>query len=370
MAIAADALPATQTPLERFLRDYLEAVQGAWDEVEPQVYDVLIPPGPGSDSPLDGTVLRVAFDPEALPEHPGAQLAAFGSPLIDRLLAQAQRRGQHARFYRVGLERVPHDLVARMRRGISLPPQLHAEIERVRTLDFPQAIFWFQATFISDHNEQEIVPAAVDLHYCRQMRHTDELLDPARLANTPGVMLPEVRRASVHQGYRVARERVIRTVAALANTRARGLAERLDRQVGRMMRYYADLRSELGQRAGRGAASDEADRAARRQALEREERLRVAELRQKSALRVELRLLNLVQVHQPKLLVRTRLVSADRPVAAAVELVWDPLTEAWEATNCPVCGRPTLEFDLSRVGLPCCPSCAAAPAAPRAKRPK
>ena len=33
------------SPLESFLREYLETTGGVWDEIEPQVYDVLLPAG-------------------------------------------------------------------------------------------------------------------------------------------------------------------------------------------------------------------------------------------------------------------------------------------------------------------------------------
>src|SRR3954469_18585927 len=94
---SADAV----SPLEAFLRDYLETVGGAWDEVEPQVYDVLLP-AEGAPAGAAG-VLRLTSDPGALPEHPGAQLASYGTPLIDRLLDDALRRGRAAHFYLLGL---------------------------------------------------------------------------------------------------------------------------------------------------------------------------------------------------------------------------------------------------------------------------
>ena len=48
--------------------------------------------------------MRLVFDPEAIPEHPGAQLASYGTPLVDRLLADAVNRGRHVVLYLVGLE--------------------------------------------------------------------------------------------------------------------------------------------------------------------------------------------------------------------------------------------------------------------------
>src|SRR5260370_30733105 len=78
---------ASRSPLEGFLRDYVETIGGDWDEVEPQVYDLLLPSQQDA-SPLDVAgrgMMRVAFDPEAIPEHPGAQLARFGTPLLGGL---------------------------------------------------------------------------------------------------------------------------------------------------------------------------------------------------------------------------------------------------------------------------------------------
>ena len=31
------------SPLEEFLRDYVETTGGVWDEIEPQVYDLMLP---------------------------------------------------------------------------------------------------------------------------------------------------------------------------------------------------------------------------------------------------------------------------------------------------------------------------------------
>src|SRR5436309_2320570 len=100
-----DTLPSVApSPLESVVRDYIETAGGVWDEVEPEVYDILLPE---SDTGVD-TQLRITFDPEALPEHPGAQLASFGTPVIDRLLADAVKAGRYAQLYIVGLNLAPH----------------------------------------------------------------------------------------------------------------------------------------------------------------------------------------------------------------------------------------------------------------------
>jgi hypothetical protein len=145
----------------------------------------------------------------------------------------------------------------------------------------------------------------------------------------------------------------------VANTRSREVHERIDRQIARMSRYYADLRAEVEEQRDRAESrGDELTRfESRLQALEREERLRVAELRQKSALRMELRLLYLVLIQQPKLLLRGN-VQSKKYGPVSLELVWDPLVEVIEAIPCPECHRPTFALELPRHARLVCPECA------------
>jgi hypothetical protein len=354
----ADVAPGV-SPLELFLREYLDKTGGVWDEIEPQVYDVLLPAG--TELPTgrggDSGVVRLTFDPEALPEHPSAQLVSAGTPLVDRLLHDALQRGRAGQFYLVGLNLQPHDLPSRLRRSLHVAPAT-LQIEQVRALHFPQVVFWFQAAFVSDQKEQIILPVAIDLHYGREVRHRDALLEPARLAEHPSQPLPPARASSLRSGYRLAQGQILRSVAALANSRSRELAERCDVQVVRLQRYYADLRTELDeqQRRAHDAAAAAVRHTERLTALQREEQRRVAELRQKSLLHVDLRLLQLLRIEQPKLRVRV-VLTADGHAPGRLEVVWDPLAEVVEAVPCPLCGRPSYDFTLSRFGQVGCPSC-------------
>lgn len=373
-----------RSPLEQFVRDYVDVTGGVWDEIEPQVYDVIVPTAEdGGSGAAEPALIRLAFDPEALPEHPQAQLASFGTPLIDRLLQESLQRGRCVELYRLDLNLQPQQLPARIarvvhvtqaddarRRGSGRDEAWAPEIRRVRPLLFPQVVFWFEATFTSDQKEQEVLPLAVDLHHGRQVRHLDPLLDPAHLGDRFSPALPEVTGISRIAAYRLAREQTVRTVAALANTRARELAERLDRQAARMNKYYDDLADELEEQWQRAAAKgDDSDKyASRREALGRERELRITELRRKNALSVRLRLLNLLVIRQPKLLVQTVVVpETESPIP--LELVFDPLVETVEAPMCPACGRPTFDLQYYR-GTLACPACAAASLAVRKGKPR
>jgi len=227
-------------------------------------------------------------------------------------------------------------------------------------MHFPQAVFYFKATFASDQKEEELLAIGVDLHYLKEVRQLDALTAAGKLSEVPEAPLPEAPHASLTAGYRLAREHATRSFSALANVRRREGASRVQKQIARMVDYYAQLRQEAREHVERAAARDReagdtqsADRAAARiEAIDREEHLRIAELRQKSAVRVQVKLSGLMVIVQPKLLLDLAAETRGRP-PAPLEAVWDPLTESLEAISCPHCGHPTFEFRASRNGLLC-----------------
>jgi hypothetical protein len=365
------ATRADRSSLELFVRDYVEAVGGVWDEIEPQVYDLLLPPDALAPNAPARSILRVTFDPEALPEHPHAQLASFGTPLVDRLLAAAVDRGRHGELHLLGLNLDPFNLPTRLARGLSLADDLELRIGRIRALEFPIAAYWFEATFISDQKEQEIVSVAVDLHSGREVRHVERLLDPARLSDKPAAVLPAASGIEPSAAYRAARQQVLRTLSSLANLRSRELQERLRRQAARMKQYYDDLLRELDEDShrARNRDADAVKFTTRREALERERQTRIAELHQKNALTVELELLNFLVVRQPKLVAAASVTDKDG-CTKEFELAWDPLVEAVEPVACSVCGHPTFELVRRRRGELACPACARAVPASSRGRPR
>ncbi len=203
-----------------------------------------------------------------------------------------------------------------------------------------------------------ILPLGIDLHEGREVRHLDDLLQPDRLAEKTALPLPPARTLSLEEGYALARQQIHRSVAALANSRAREMHERLDTQLARQTRYYADLRQEMEEQLGRARNVEEAKarHAERLTAIGHEEQLRAAELRQKNVLRVELRLLQLALIEQPKLQIRATVQAADHK-PGQLELIWDPLTETLEAPTCPNCHRPSYSFQLGKYGQITCEAC-------------
>ena len=350
------------SPLESFLREYLDKTGGIWEEVEPQVYDMVLPagtelPGRGGES----GVVRLTFDPEALPEHPTAQLASFGTPLVDRLLSDAVMRGRGGQFYLVVQNLPPHDLLNRLKRSLHVAPAT-IQVERMRALHFPQVVFWFQAAFVSDQKEQIILPVAIDLHHGREVRHLEQLLDPARLAEQPASPFPPARVSSLNSGFRLARGQLLRTLASLANNRGRELHERCDIQVKRLERYYADLRTELDEQKRRARNVEEAAarHAERLAALEREESAWRKACQKKHSARRSAVATNAAD--RATQVVGAGLADSRRSRFGTAGSSMGSLAgngASGKPPSCPNCGKPSYQFTLSRSGKIGCASCKA-----------
>lgn len=340
-------------PLEQFLIEYVDAVGGLADEIEPQVYDVLLP---DADAPQ-----RIAFDPDALPEHPAAQLLTFGSALLDELLERAQMRGRVGFAFLDDAHLQPHALSQRITRELVLPVPVTLRIEKSRPLYVTHSLFWFEVTYLGDEKEQAVYPVAVDRYYNRQVRYLDTLLDRERFTDARRWAFADAKSLPLDRAYLTARDAVARTVRAEVNTRQQHVQARLVEQTERINRYYADVRAELAERIERATGRGEEIESLRlrQDALTREQALRLDELARKAQLRVQLKLVNLLHVKIPRVFIDTRVTAKTFPAIhpASLMLTWDPLTEKTDALVCPNCQHPTFELRVNRQGVLHCPEC-------------
>jgi len=355
---------ADQTPLEQFVLKYVEAVDGLWQPVEPQVYDVLLPPEDEQSLDLRSVAdtSRLAFDPEALGDYPNAHPMVFGNPTLDRVFQHAQSLGQVGRVYITGLNLAPYDLAGILKRNLVLPDGVVLQVHAPRIRHYRAMLFWFQTTFVSDEKEQLTFITGIDLHYGRPARHLQQLLREASVSETPPVAYPDATAITPAQCYGLAREEAVRAITVAAHERLANLQRFLLRETERISRYFADLREELDERRDRALARSSPGAEIQpfddqRTALDREEQAQLIELRRKMALGAQVRLLNVLNVIQPKLGVMLRL-SPQKGAAGEADIVFDPVTQKPEPWPCPNCGRPTLSLALTSAGQVVCADCA------------
>jgi hypothetical protein len=134
------------------------------------------------------------------------------------------------------------------------------------------------------------------------------------------------------------------------------------------VRYFADLRAELRERLEKTAGRSDQGESLRLSlaAIDREEAVRLEDLRRKAALRVELRVRNMLHLKSPRLFLAAQVGTAGRGPARTipVTLTWDPVGGKLDAVACPRCQQPAYEFRLTPHGELRCPGCAS-PTTPR-----
>lgn len=346
-----------QSPIESFVKKYMESIGGVWDEIEPQVYDVLLPPD--RKVLTDKDMLKLTFDPEALDEYPNAELVTYGTPLLESFLSDAQRQFAFTKQYLLaGFHRPDYEIQKQVKRELHVPDDVTMEFGDLHPLYFANALLWFRATFTSDEKEQEIFSTGVNLYYGRQVRHLNELLRKGSFSEKRPMPYPDASRISLAKVYQIAISSVIGTVSAVGNTHKREMEKRVAKQIKRMTQYFHDLREELKERIERALKREfDTDKLYERlKAIDREEQIRIMELKEKTAMRIQLQLKNLMMLMQPKLQMQVNLIPKEgKPVS--VSLVWDPFWSKLEAPQCPACGRPTLSLQFNRYNQLICPEC-------------
>ncbi len=287
-----------------------------------------------------------------------AHLATIGSPLLERLLAFVRRRGVVARV-RLGERYLKRDRLAEAVRAVVAfadakvviggASESHASYLDVRLR--------FTATSETRHegllairvNEESlgIVPSSA--------------IDPADPTNRPWADTATARPleqvlASIE---RAARRELVARLAAFRQS----IERRAVRDQQRITAYYADLLAEHDRRAARSHGDDAAAAllADKRAAIDRDRAAKLSGLRDRLAIRVQVRGLAACRLLVPVMAIPVEL-HVGREITRR-RLFWSPLTKAVEAPPCEACGEPAATLFVVGHDALRCKQCAAGAAA-------
>ena len=352
---------AQDTSLKVMIVGYCRQVGGLVEGPAYGVYEVLLP---------DDVAARLRIDPhqkfvfssrdeiapiEGQPENGENTLTLlhYGHPLVDTVVEDLRRQMAVGLFFinNVRLEK----------------PGLYAVIEK--TLQFPNARlfpvkgamerrrlfhivrFNFKASLIADEKRELILPVWMHLQGGYAVRG-DEIerlatldiensfphLDPAEphwLPNPPPQPISEeILRPLLERARQAAQHELGDTLKSL---QAR-LQRFLELDVARLQQYYDDLKKDVQKRLQKADGTRRPALEAKLTAIENEHRSKLEDVAQKYHLRVELELLNVAVIAQPKL---DLLIEVKKRTAATRRLVvWDGLRHTVEPLVCGVCGQP------------------------------
>lgn len=347
-------------PVEELTIKYLLSVAGDYEQVEPQVYDIVLPDSIAQQLqlPKSSGLYRVTFDTEALSDHPQAQLLAFGHPALDQIFAMAHQQGSVGKIFLSGFNLQPHQLLLKLKQQLRVPKDLNVEFGIPRILHFTLLFYWFQATFVCDEKTQHLFEIGIDQHYGRLTRRFQELLESARITSVPAVPYPDAGGIAPTEAYSLARSETLIKLRSMLRNYKTTLATHLTQESGQITRYFEGMIAEVEEQKKKASnlGKDSAAIQQKIRSLELEKQARLLELQKKMTLKVDLKLLNLLSVVIPKIATPLKLTSRHNlPVDLVV--VWNPLAEIVEPIPCPQCHNPTLELISGNRGMIHCTQC-------------
>lgn len=340
-----------QFDLPRFVLGYLEHAGGMVAPPAYGVHEALLPDHLAAQLQVD-SYLRLAFGAE---DEAGALRLSVNHPLVEAMAEQAAQQSGHAQvaINHVRLEKPGlYDLAAKT---FSFA---NARLSAARNAVEQSALhhylrFNFKATLLSDEKQEQIVSVVLDVqagHTVRDPEHLARLvtfetetafdhLAPARPRWSGGSeALDAVTWQALLLRAQAATEVALQERLAAQQARNQRFLE-LD--LARLEDYYDALERDMRRRLERAPAGEGERRSAvesKIAALYSERSAKLADIRARYTLRVELELINTLLTIQPKLLLPVEI--NNRRTTVTRMAVWDPLLRRLEPLVCDVCGEP------------------------------
>jgi hypothetical protein len=351
--------------LRDFILGYCQQEGGI---IEPPAYgidEVLLPDEVAARWRVN-SFLRLTFDPNFRPPSTpeGSTeiiLLHYGHPLVETIVSELRIRPADACFFinpprmeKPGLREIVEKLVFANARPNS------GNTTRIRQYHY--VCFNFKASLVSDEKKELIVPVWMHLQggyrvssgeiiskVILDRQNDNPLLETAPcgwggLFPNGNPLSPEMITALLDRTQVFVTDEIA-PILSVSQERSQHF---LDLDLARLSAYYADLQNDLEKRLARADEERRPGLEAKLTALAVERQSKLADAEQKYHLRLDLELINLAIIAQPKIEIdieiNKRGVSAKRTVA------WDPVRHILEPLVCEVCGRPGERLTLCESG--------------------
>ncbi|MEE8304796.1 MAG: hypothetical protein V3S24_20435 [Candidatus Tectomicrobia bacterium] len=341
--------------LQTFVLGYLQQVGSLVEATAPGVHEVVLPDEVAHQWHTPA-YQQIAFD-----EVPDTQATRLGynHSLVEEMISAARSRPASTRAYITNLRLDKTGLAETARTGWNLPnsrvvERRDAALARARST---YVRFNFKAALISDEKHEQLVSvlidvnagyAATDATYIMQAVNADQpdvLLKtlthaPLRWTAADGAALTEpMTPRTLQELLQRAQATVLRELdEPLQNLRRR--AERFQElDEARLQEYYDEMSGDLQQRMVTAQPDRRLGLEEKLAAVEMERTAKLTDVVERYQVRLDLTLINLMVIEQPKLVLPVNLET--RAAKLSTYAVWDPLLHRIEPLPCTVCGLST-----------------------------
>ena len=329
------------------------------------VYEVLLPEEVARRWNVP-TYQCLAFADEASAEIAATEdlsIVSYGHPLLETLIEETRGERTCMLAYINDLRLDKRGLLTLARQTLAFP---NARLSAVPARSESAALchyvrFNFKAALITDEKRERLVSVAMDaqagfavpeLARSEEVARLEEEPTSGHLPIAPVRWLPgnqPLSKAVLDGLLKRATHAALDELAAPLEALRRRAARHLELDGARLTAYYDDIAHDLQRRIQR--STDPARRAAledKLTAAQAERKAKLADIDAKYHLRVELELLNLQVIVQPKILLPVQI--GNRPARVERAVVWDPLLHRIEPLACEVCGRAATRLMLCAGG--------------------
>ncbi len=281
---------------------------------------------------------KLYFNPEQAQKD--GELVTFQSDFVDRLFVLMQGTGNYAHVALQDLYLKQGTKAAAEQRFAALNGLGRALDASERHLSYAQLNFKYAA--VSDEKKEGVVSVIINEHTLAEVSDMAAQLAWVKSAETTKyVELPPQPFHAIYAAACRSAESAIRRELAEFH---RSLNRRLQRDIDRLTEYYESLIAEIRRKiARRGLEGKEReDDEARIRATELERERKIADQREKYAMKVSVEPVNLMRLFVPVMVVNFEV--RFRKAAREIPLVWNPLTKDFETLACQGCATGLYHF--------------------------
>ena len=348
--------------LEDFVLGYVEQAGGL---VEPRfgVYETLLPEEVAARWQQD-TYLQLAFEET---DREDALRLGYNHPLVEQMAAEVRAQTASTAVYIPNLRLNKSELDNLAAKGWAVVnarvlPQRRATTARVSAVYIQ---FNFKAAILSDEKQERLVSVLLDAHTGAPAAEPDLILQRAT-AVAPGKILRSLPDAPMRWqpgGKPLKSPLAPQTLEALLERAKTAVTHQLSaqlaalqKQIGRFREldearltgYYDELERDLQQRLTRASRDRRASLQEKLETVRAERLHKLADIAERSQVRLDLTLLNLMVIRQPKLVIPINIENRATKIRAYA--VWDPLRHLLEPLVCDVCNLPAERVYLCHNG--------------------
>ena len=350
--------------LETFVLDYLEEAGSLVEPPAYRIYEVILPEVIAErwDVPA---YLQLAFTDT---EREEAIRLGYNHPLVEKMVKEAHNRFASTCLFtnNLRLDKKGIDEIAIKNWAIlnaRTQPQKRSTVFRVRSV---YVRFNFKAAIVSDDKQERLVSVLMDAHTGSRVVDT-HLIESRATAVTPDDVLTSLPYAPMRwqpkDGIQLKSPLEEMTLSALLERAKTAVLQEMQadltnlqkrvtrfRQLdeARLADYYDTLANDLQNRLRSASPERKAGLQDKLTAVQTERTHKLADLAERYQVHINLELLNLLVVQQPKLIQTVEIANRNTHINAYA--IWDPLRHQLEPLQCQVCDRPAQRLYLCHNG--------------------